>query len=63
MNQNHFVVLPPQKISHDKPSGKLLVADPAHGLVSLDRETFLKNWISSGDQQGIVLMLEPTPDE
>src|ERR1051325_5727438 len=36
-NQNHFVVLPPQNYS-DRNGSKLLVADPAHGLVKIDKE-------------------------
>src|SRR4051794_2057290 len=42
-NQNHFVVLPPQDFSINKPSARLLIADPAHGLVKLDKESFLKS--------------------
>lgn len=60
-NQNHYVVIPPQNCSIKNPKAKLLIADPAHGLVKLDRETFLKSWISKSDKQGIVLLLEPTP--
>lgn len=60
-NQDHFVVLPPQDNSISKQHSKLLVADPAHGLVSVDKETFLKSWISTSANQGIVLLLEPTP--
>ena len=60
-NQNHFVVVPPQDYSSANQKDKLLVADPAHGLVKLDRQAFLKSWISKSDNQGVILMLEPTP--
>lgn len=60
-NQEHFVVVPPQDTIVSKANSKLLIADPAHGLVKIDRNTFLKSWISTSNQQGIVLMLEPTP--
>jgi ATP-binding cassette subfamily B protein len=60
-DQNHFVVVPPQDYSFNNPKDKLLVADPAHGMVKVDKQTFLKSWISKSDRQGVVLMLEPTP--
>ncbi|MEI6948523.1 peptidase domain-containing ABC transporter [Paraflavisolibacter sp. H34] len=58
---NHFVVVPPQKYSARNPNARLLVADPAHGLVKVDRQTFLRHWVSRDGQQGVVLLLEPTP--
>lgn len=60
-NQNHFVVVPPQDYSSSNHKERLLVADPAHGLVKVDKQTFLKSWISKSDNQGVILMLEPTP--
>ncbi|MEJ7767774.1 MAG: peptidase domain-containing ABC transporter [Chitinophagaceae bacterium] len=60
-NQEHFVVLPPQDYSARKGKEKILIADPSHGLVKVDKATFMKNWISTSSQQGIALMLEPTP--
>lgn len=57
-NQNHFVVLPPQKYD-DKEGGKILIADPGHGLVKMTKEAFLKNWLGSATE-GVVLLLEPT---
>ena len=59
-NQDHFVVIPPQNYSDKNSKSKLLIADPAHGLIRVDKETFLKNWISKNNKQGIVLILEPT---
>jgi ATP-binding cassette, subfamily B, bacterial len=60
-NQNHFVVVPPQNYNANNPDAKILVADPAHGLVKVDRETFMKCWISTAHNTGIALMLEATP--
>ena len=47
---NHWVVL------HGRRGSRLLVADPAHGLRLLNRESFLSGW-----QDGVVLVLEPDP--
>lgn len=58
-NQKHFVVLPPQNYNRNKKNDKILVADPGHGMVKVDRETFLRSWLGDG-KEGIVLMLEPT---
>lgn len=58
-NQKHFVVLPPQNYDRKKKKDKILVADPGHGMVKVDRETFLRSWMGEG-KEGIVLMLEPT---
>lgn len=65
-NQDHFIVL--NKIT----TGGVLtkkrkelhfeIADPAHGIILLDQETFLKNWYSTEDEKGTALLLEPTPD-
>jgi len=58
-NQNHFVVL--HKIRKKLFSKKYIykIADPAHGLVSLNEELLKKAWLSDGDQ-GAVLFLNPT---
>lgn len=58
-NQQHFVVLPPQNYNRDKKHHKILVADPAHGMVKVDKETFLRCW-QGNSSSGVVLMLEPT---
>ncbi len=58
-NQNHFVVL-------YKIKGKVFfIADPAQGLVKFTFDEFRDNWISDiseDEEEGIVLLLEPTPD-
>ena len=59
--QNHFVVV--YKISKKK--NKVYVADPAHGLVKYTIAEFLQGWISdksSEGEEGVALLLEPTPD-
>lgn len=55
--QNHFVVL--YKIKRRK----FFISDPAKGLVKLSSDDFVKGWISTknnNNEQGIVLMLEPS---
>lgn len=63
-NQYHFVVLTPQSSKK-----KLVIADPAKGLITLNKADFLKQWVSipsalgelEGSGKGIVLCLESTP--
>ena len=58
-DQYHFVVLTPASTKN-----KLLIADPAKGLISLNREEFVKRWVSTtenGKEKGISLLLESTP--
>ncbi len=58
-NQNHFVVV--YKIKKNK----VYVSDPAHGLLQYSVAEFLQHWIGNNatvtTQEGIVLLLEPTP--
>ncbi|MGB0868219.1 MAG: peptidase domain-containing ABC transporter [Flavobacteriales bacterium] len=58
-NQSHFVVV--YKIAKDK----VFIADPAHGLVTLNVSQFLNSWIGENanrnSDKGIALLLEPTP--
>ena len=62
-NQNHFVVLyktsPPSLLQ--RRGGKLYVADPAKGLITYTQEEFKQHWISDKNEEGIVLLLEPSP--
>jgi len=62
-NQDHFVVLYQIKRKLFN-SSKLnfRIADPAYGLISIDKDTFFKSWISTVDEKGISLLLEPTPE-
>lgn len=58
-NKNHFVVL--HKIKNEI----YHISDPAHGLLEYNNEDFLKGWIGNNSdkttEEGIVLLLEPTP--
>lgn len=54
-NQNHFVVI--YKLKKDT----VYIADPAHGILKYKKEEFLKSW-QSDHHQGILLLLEPTPE-
>jgi len=57
--QDHFVVVYKVK------GGKVYVADPKIGKVELDEQDFLNGWISdvvNTEPQGILLLLETTPD-
>ena len=57
--QNHFLVV--YKIQKDK----IFVADPAHGLLTYNKHEFIQAWIgnnaSEHTQEGVTLLLEPTP--
>jgi ATP-binding cassette subfamily B protein len=58
-NKEHFVVL--YKIKKEV----YYISDPAHGLIEYSKEEFLKFWIGNNatetTQEGIALVLEPTP--
>ncbi|WP_223033652.1 peptidase domain-containing ABC transporter [Hanstruepera marina] len=58
-NKNHFAVLYKVK------KGLYYISDPAHGLINYNKEEFLKHWIGNNaneqTQEGIVLLIEPTP--
>lgn len=57
--QSHFVVV--YKVSRKK----IFVSDPAHGKISYSHEEFMKGWLSGrkeGEDQGLALILEPTPE-
>jgi len=52
-------------VSNLKSKGHVRVSDPAHGLVKLSIEEFCNCWISTkkeGEDKGIALLLEPTPE-
>lgn len=63
-SQAHFVVLVKiTRKSFFNRKEKLQVADPAKGLVTLDPDTFKRDWISSkiaGEEVGVALLAEPT---
>jgi len=69
-NQKHFVVLYDIKKRGFKSffhrqGDKVLVADPAIGLLSYSQSEFLNCWysnITDNSQEGVALLLEPTPE-
>jgi len=62
-NQDHFVVLQEIKTSlFNSDKLRIKIADPAHGIINIDKESFVKNWISTSEGKGTALLLEPTPE-
>ncbi len=59
-NQNHFVVLYAIKKKRLAKGYRFRIADPGHGLITLDEANFTKSWLSQNDR-GVALFLEPTP--
>lgn len=58
-NQHHFVVLIPESTEN-----KLLIADPASGIIKLSRQEFLQSWAANHNEEipyGTALLLEPNP--
>jgi ATP-binding cassette, subfamily B, bacterial len=58
-DQYHFVVLTPGSTKN-----KLIIADPAKSMITLNKEEFLKHWLSTTENEtakGTTLLLEPTP--
>lgn len=65
-NQSHFVVAyaVKSKIVKGKKSFEVSIADPAHGLLTYTEAEFKKAWVSTANQgreEGLALLLEPTP--
>lgn len=60
-NKNHFVVLEKIKINILTGNKSYKIADPGHGLITLNEEKFKKSWLSN-DDNGIALFLEPTEE-
>jgi ATP-binding cassette subfamily B protein len=63
-DQYHFVVLLPFSGRRRGRGMRFTIADPAKGLIKLNKEEFLKRWISTtenGAEKGISLLLESTP--
>lgn len=57
-NQNHFAVV------YQIKKNKVFVADPAEGLLTYNKNEFLKCWLSTssnGRSNGLALLLETTP--
>jgi ATP-binding cassette subfamily B protein len=69
-NKKHYIVLYKVKnknrlFSSDRLGEIYYVSDPAHGLLKYNQKEFLKAWIGENaselTQEGIALLLEPTP--
>ena len=58
-NKEHYVVL------HNIKKDKYCISDPAYGLIEYNQQDFIKFWIGNNadnfTQEGIALLLEPTP--
>lgn len=58
-NKNHYVVV--YKIK----KGVVYISDPAHGLITYTKDEFIKHWIGNNadenTEEGIALLVEPTP--
>ncbi|WP_329806946.1 peptidase domain-containing ABC transporter [Flavobacterium facile] len=58
-NKEHYVVL------YDIKKGKYLISDPGFGLLEYNQTDFIKFWIGNNashfTQEGVALLLEPTP--
>ena len=64
-NQEHYVVLHDIKKKrcygkNKKYTYEYIIADPAHGLIKVDEETFGKCWINHDEQKGVALLLYAT---
>lgn len=53
--QSHFVVV------YNINKNTVTVADPAKGIIKFTKQEFLRGWQSGNNEEGIVLLLEPTP--
>lgn len=54
-HQNHFIVV------YDYRKGKVHVADPDKGIIKFTKEEFLRGWNANENEEGIVLLMEPSP--
>jgi ATP-binding cassette subfamily B protein len=62
-NQEHFVVIYAiEKKTIFRSIERVVIADPGHNLVRVEKDVFEKCWISTADKKGIALLIEPTPD-
>jgi ATP-binding cassette subfamily B protein len=53
-NQKHFIVV--YKIKGQD----VFIADPMHGLITINQAEFEKGWLSKENNQGVALLMEPT---
>ncbi|RZL38348.1 MAG: peptidase domain-containing ABC transporter, partial [Pedobacter sp.] len=59
-NKNHYVV-----VYHIDKTNKVYVSDPSYGLITYNKEEFIKHWIGENanekTEEGIALILETSP--
>jgi ATP-binding cassette, subfamily B, bacterial len=67
-NNAHFLIVTKirtaSKFSFRRDGSQIEIVDPAYGPITYNKEDFLKNWITSPESrlnEGVVLLLEPTP--
>ena len=65
-NRRHFVVLyriaeAKRSIAGRRRGLRYHIADPGHGLISMDEDAFLDSWLSPGTAFGFALLTDPTP--
>jgi ATP-binding cassette subfamily B protein len=64
-NQSHFIILLETHQTgllgrlRGEPE-RITIADPSHGVVTIDRATFMRGWASSADHKGVLLAVEPS---
>ncbi|KEO73052.1 peptidase domain-containing ABC transporter [Anditalea andensis] len=58
-NQTHYVVVYGIKHSKSEKKDYFRIADPSHGRVTIDEESFLRSWLPETHDKGIVLCMVP----
>jgi ATP-binding cassette, subfamily B, bacterial len=62
-NQEHFIVLYDiKKKNFFRKKEQIIIADPGHTMVRVEKDVFEKCWLSTSNKKGVALLLEPTPD-
>lgn len=62
-NQEHFIVLYDiKKKNLFRKKEQIIIADPGHTMVRVEKDVFEKCWLSTANNKGVALLLEPTPD-
>ncbi|WP_042723058.1 cysteine peptidase family C39 domain-containing protein, partial [Flavobacterium sp. B17] len=62
-NQEHFIVLYDiKKKNLFRKKEQIIIADPGHTMVRVEKDVFEKCWLSTANKKGVALLLEPTPD-
>ncbi|WP_440134872.1 peptidase domain-containing ABC transporter [Chitinophaga sancti] len=61
-NQNHFVVLYSVRKSINGKVKSFKIGDPAHGMLTVDKEEFCRRWLTTAHNEGVALLLDTTPE-